>query len=62
MFNDKKFFEIYNMLLKEGISSYSSPSTCRLGLDFGTSFTKVAYLFNGDSGMITFKVTDPNFK
>lgn len=58
MFEDKKFSEIYRLLLEDGTSKYTAAGGCRLGLDFGTSYTKVAYAIDGDSGKMSFKLGD----
>ncbi len=55
-FEGKKFSEIYRLLLKDGFSNYHNQDGYRLGLDFGTSFTKASYSIKGDSGRITFNL------
>lgn len=56
MFEDKKFSEVYRLLVRDGLDNYNLIAGYRLGLDFGTSFTKVSYLLNGDSGRIPFSL------
>lgn len=55
-FEGKKFSEIYRLLLKDGFSKYQKPCGYRLGLDFGTSFTKASYAIKGDFGRVVFNL------
>lgn len=54
MLKGKSFSDLYQMLISEGLGSYTTSGDYRLGLDFGTSFTKVAYSMQGDIGRIPF--------
>lgn len=47
------FQQVYSLLADEDISEYPEDSY-RLGLDFGTSFTKATYSYNNDSKGIMF--------
>lgn len=56
MFEGKTFFEVYHILINEGLGRYTSAGDYRLGLDFGTSFTKTAYSMQGDTGRISYNL------
>ncbi len=56
------FYELYNSLMKEDFSNYPLQGY-RLGLDFGTSYTKATYALDRDYGPILFsegKKTKPS--
>ncbi len=53
MFKKMSFQQIYSALVNEDISDYPLDSY-RLGLDFGTSYTKATYSYNKDSKGIRF--------
>lgn len=47
------FQQVYSILERENISKYPEEGY-RLGLDFGTSYTKASYVYAGNRGDITF--------